>query len=225
MTCSILLVEDDLKLGGLLQDFLRDQGFSVAWERRGDFAQARILAEKPQLVILDLMLPGQDGLEVCRAVRAEHKGAILMLTARRSSEEQIFGLELGADAYVLKPVEPQLLLAHVKALIRHGERRPAAKHIELGSLDLDLSRREVRYDGEEVRLTTSEFNVLWELAVRAGDVVSREELFRSAIGADYDGLDRAIDVYISRIRRKLQAAGFPRTRLKSVRAAGYLLVP
>jgi DNA-binding response OmpR family regulator len=227
-TTSVLIVEDDEKLGRLLQNYLQDEGFAVRLEPRGDRAADRIRAESPNLVILDLMLPGRDGLAICREIRAWYRGCILMLTARRAEVDQILGLELGADDYVTKPVDPRLLLARVRSLLRRARPEglaPVVDDVAVGPLALDRRRRSCVVGDQAVDLTETEFNLLWALAVRVGDVVGREDLFRDVLGVPYDGLDRGVDVHMSRIRRKLEGAGFSGDRVRSVRGAGYLLAP
>lgn len=223
----LLLVEDDARLAALVSSYLAPHGFSVAVETRGDRAAARILSERPDVVLLDIMLPGKDGLSVCREVRGEYRGILVMLTARGDEIDEIVGLEIGADDYLAKPVRPRVLLARLRSLLRrttdHGEVDHVSSRIEHGALVLDARKRVVTLRGEEVALTTAEFDLLWVLAVRAGRVVTREELFASLRGAEFDGLDRSIDLRISRLRKKLGDDPKQPKRLKSVRGAGYLL--
>lgn len=220
----LLVVEDDVRLGKLVAEYLEDHGFSVALERRGDRAVDRILAEQPHLVILDIMLPGLDGFEVFRRTRSGFLGRVLFLTARQSDMDQVAGLEMGADDYVTKPVDPRVLLARVHALLRRPGLAPDAGRSEVGSLSLDRGRREARIAGSELVLTSAEFDLLWVLASRAGQVVSRASLYPAVLGLDYDGVDRGIDVHVSRIRKKLKDAGLDDDPIKSVRGSGYQLV-
>lgn len=224
---TILIVEDDEKLGRLLLGYLSEEGFSVRLEPRGDRAAERVRTEAPAVLILDLMLPGRDGLSICREIRPWYPGCILMLTARRAEVDQILGLELGADDYVTKPVDPRLLLARVRSLLRRArvEAPVVVDEITVGPLALDRRRRSCTVDGAAVDLTDTEFGLLWMLGARAGDVVSREDLFRDVLGIPYDGLDRGVDVHLSRIRRKLEAVGFSGQHVRSVRGSGYLLAP
>jgi two-component system OmpR family response regulator/two-component system response regulator RstA len=233
MTTSnkILLVEDDDRLASLIREYLHQHGFDVAIEPRGDTAATRILDTKPSLVILDLMLPGRDGLDVCRDVRPSFAGPILMLTARDDDVDQIVGLELGADDYVNKPVEPRVLLARMRALLRRcvdadGVDQPSASPSELvfGTFFIDSARREVTLDGEVVELTTNEFDLLWLLAGSAGTVLSRDETLSALRGIGYDGLDRSVDNCVSRLRRKLGDSRSRPARIKTVRSKGYLFV-
>ena len=222
----ILLVEDDIRLAELVSEYLTHHGLHVRHEPDGARAEARILEEQPDLVILDVMLPGVDGLTVCRRVRPRYDGAILMLTARGDEVDQVLGLELGADDYVAKPASPRLLLARVHALLRRrAPSSPRGKRLTCGDLVADRAARSVRLAGEPLDLTTAEFDLLWALMRRAGEPVTRQELFRELRGIDYDGYDRAMDVRVSQLRRKLFTdAGRP-SRIKTVRGVGYQLVP
>jgi two-component system response regulator RstA len=226
----LLLVEDDQELAELLTAYLGQHGFDVAHEVSGTEGARRILADAPDLVVLDLMLPGINGLDVCRRVRADYDGAILMLTASQSEADHVMGLEFGADDFVVKPIEPRILLARIRTQLRRRDRTHRAKtrpdaRIELGPLLVDASRRDVFVHGTLVATTTMEFDVLFRLTVDAGAVVSREELYTEVMGVAYDGIDRGMDVHVSRIRKKLRDAGYDTTRLKSVRGVGYLLAP
>ena len=182
--------------------------------------------EQPDLVVLDIMLPGGDGFEVCRQVRPQYAGPILILTARDDNLDEILGLELGADDFVTKPVNPRLLLARIRALLRRSQRKNAPSKtgkVSVGELTVDGSRREAEIDGSQVELTTIEFDLLSYLTSRAGEVVSRQEIYQALFRYDYDGLDRSVDVYISRLRQKLgDTPGAPHY-IKTVRGVGYLM--
>lgn len=224
----LLIVEDDDQLAELLIEYLGQHGFDLSRERSGDAGVQRILEAQPDLVILDLMLPELDGLEVCRQVRGRYQGAILMLTASRSEADHVAGLELGADDFVTKPIEPRVLLARIRAQLRRtGARQPVeaeeSRVLDLGSLRVDVPSRTVSVSGQEVSLTTMEFDVLRLLVREAGTVVARDLLYEKVAGIQYDGIDRGMDVHVSRLRRKLQQSGFDSSRLKSVRGVGYLL--
>ena len=225
----ILIVEDDDQLAALLVEYLGQHGFELERAASGDAGAARILKSQPDLVILDLMLPGANGLDVCRQVRDDYAGAILMLTASQSEADHVAGLELGADDFVNKPIEPRVLLARIRSqLRRQGVDRGLSKVatnglLNIGPLKVDIASRDVSVDGQPVPLTTMEFDVLLMLANDAGSVVKREDLYTKVIGTEYDGVDRGMDVHVSRIRRKLQRFGFDPSRLKSVRGVGYLL--
>ena len=225
---DILIVEDDARLAALLEEFLASNGFGVKVEGRGDRAVERITRERPALVILDVMLPGKSGFDVCRDVRATYGGGILMLTAGRAEVDHAVGLELGADDYVIKPVEPRILLARVRSLVRRLDgslaQTPAPQDVSVGSLAVLRGSREVTVNGTPVDVTAAEFDVLSILARQAGEVVSREDLYQQVRGTPWDGVDRGMDVHISRLRQKLEAAGLDAATLKSVRGLGYLLV-
>ena len=222
----ILLVEDDRELAELTCDFLENEGFVVWYEAEGKAARDRILASPPDLVILDIMLPGMNGYTVCREVRPEYDGPILFLTARDEELDEILGLEMGGDDYVTKPVRPQLLVARVRALLRRAvstQRSTASKRVRVGDLLVDANCREVRMGERVVDLTTYEFDLLYYLANRAGEVVSRQDIYQALFNYDYDGLDRSVDVYISRLRQKLSGDISTSVSIKTVRSVGYLL--
>lgn len=224
---QILIVEDDAQLATLLQEYLGAQGFEIGIESRGDRAVERIWSEQPALVILDLMLPGLGGFDVCRRARERYERGILMLTASKAEVDQAVGLELGADDFVVKPVEPRILLARVRSLLRRlGGTAAAApsSSLKVGELAIDRTGRSVAVAGQSVELTGIEFDILWLLAGHVGEVVTREELYLQVRGLAYDGLDRGMDVHVSRLRHKLEACGMERSSLKSVRGMGYLLV-
>ncbi|MFZ2853403.1 MAG: winged helix-turn-helix domain-containing protein [Rhodocyclaceae bacterium] len=229
MTIRILLVEDDERLAELTAEYLRKNDFEVAIESRGDNAEARILNERPDLVMLDVMLPGKDGFEVCRSIRPHYHGVILMLTARDEDFDQILGLGLGADDYIAKPVPPRLLLARIKALLRRapatsGSAGSDADRAELafGSFRISQATRSAQLAGTMIDLTTAEFDLLWLLASHAGNILSRDDLLQQLRGIGFDGLDRSIDARISRLRRKLDDDPENPTRIKTVRGKGYL---
>jgi two-component system OmpR family response regulator/two-component system response regulator RstA len=223
----LLLIEDDLDLADLLTEYLEQNGFSVEHRSRGDDAERAIQRVKPDLMILDLMLPGANGLDVLRSVRADFSGAIVMLTASQSEVDHVTGLELGADDFVVKPIDPRVLLARIRSQLRRlGAETDLGKPsglFEIGPLRIDSKTREVTCEGEPVTLTTMEFDVIEYLAQRAGTVVDRESLYRDIMETEYDGIDRGMDVHVSRVRKKLSECGFDASRIKSVRGVGYLL--
>ncbi len=233
MTEKILIVEDDTKLLTLIREYLASQGYEVTGETRGDRAPDRILTEEPDLVILDLMLPGLDGLSVLRRVRAGFRAPVLILTAREDDMDQVAGLEAGADDYVKKPVVPRVLLARVRAVLRRKQpmlKMPSApeegpESLRFERLFIEKQAMRVRLDGKEVALSTSEFDLLWYLADNAGKTISREELYLELKGHDYDGLDRGIDLSVSRLRKKMGDDTRSPFRIKTVWGKGYLFVP
>lgn len=226
---NILLVEDDQALAEAVCQYLSGEGFSVQIIADGNAAVQAITSSQPDLVILDIMLPGKDGLTICREIRPDYKGFVIMFTAREDEIDQIVGLELGADDYLIKPVKPRLLLAKVKAFLRRGSMQADSTgdpdQLTFDELRIDLSQRTVILNGEEVRLTSAEFDLLVILAKRAGNILTRDEITQQLSGGRYDGLDRTIDNKISLLRRKLgDDSGIP-ARIKTVRSRGYVLVP
>ena len=222
---TLFLVEDDLELARLTSERLEKEGFKVLREADGKEACGKILREQPDLVILDVMLPGMDGFAVCRNIRPAYKGPILILTARDGDLDQILGLELGADDFVIKPVRPQVLLARIRALLRRAAHQGEEMHgeaITIGALRVDPSRREAHLGEVPIELTTVEFDLLMYLASHAGKVVSRNDIHLALYQTEYDGLDRSIDVYISRLRQKLGDRPSDPRHLKTVRGVGYL---
>ncbi|WNW11462.1 response regulator transcription factor [Pseudomonas sp. DTU_2021_1001937_2_SI_NGA_ILE_001] len=223
----VLIVEDDQRLAELTRDYLMANGLQVSLEGDGALAAGRILDECPDLVILDLMLPGEDGLSICRRVRPVYTGPILMLTARTDDSDQVQGLDTGADDFVCKPVHPRVLLARIHALLRRSEplAASAASHLEFGALRVDNALREAWLQGRTIELTGAEFDLLWLLVSNAGRVLSREEIFTALRGVGYDGQDRSIDVRISRIRPRIGDDPEQPRLIKTVRNKGYLFVP
>ncbi|HSH49921.1 MAG TPA: response regulator [Halomonas sp.] len=222
----VLIIEDDERLATLTGDYLRANGFRVSLESDGARGVERILELQPDLVVLDLMLPGEDGMSICRRVRTGYKGPILMLTARTDDAEHIEGLEMGADDFVPKPVQPRVLLARMRALLRRSEPDEATQvqRLAFGRLEIDSSKREAWLDGRPADLTSAEFDLLWLLATNAGRVLTREEIFVQLRGIEYDGQDRSIDVRVSRIRPKVGDDPHHPQRIKTVRSKGYLFV-
>jgi two-component system response regulator RstA len=223
--CRLLLVEDNSRLAGSIRDYLERHHYEVLIEADGANVAERFERVKPDLVILDLMLPGKDGLTICRELRRHDRTPILILTAKGENIDQVLGLEMGADDYVVKPVEPRVLLARVEALLRRARATPSEQReprLVAGRLSIDAARRSATVDKRAVELTTGDFDILWLLASRQGTVVSRDEILRVVRGIDYDGLDRSIDARICRLRRKLQEAGGAESMIKTVRLRGYL---
>lgn len=230
----ILLVEDDKYLAGLMAEYLQGHDFEVLIEARGDAAPERVLLEKPDLLLLDLMLPGKDGLSVCQCVRPTYSGPILILTAREDDMDQVAGLEMGADDYVKKPIEPRVLLARIRALLRRFNHAPksdissqnansAEKHI-FGDLTICTASHTVTLRGKEVKLGTSEFDLLLLLAKNSGVVLDRHQISRELRGIPYDGLDRFVDVNILRLRKKLEIDPSRPKRIKIIWRQGYLFI-
>ena len=229
-TGRILIVEDDERLATLTRDYLQNNGLQVTVEGDGGKAVERILQERPDLVVLDLMLPGEDGISICRRVRGQYHGQILMLTARAEDLDEVLGLEMGADDYVAKPVRPRVLLARIRALLRRAvapveeEQEQAASRLTFGPLVVDNAMREAWLNQASIELTSAEFDLLWLLCSNAGRVLSREEIFAQLRGIEYDGQDRSIDVRVSRIRPKIGDDPMHPRLIKTVRSKGYLFV-
>lgn len=223
---QILIVEDDERLAELTREYLESNGLCVSVEGDGALAAARIIAEQPDLVILDLMLPGLDGLQVCRLLRDDSAGLpILMLTARDDSHDQVLGLEMGADDYVTKPCEPRVLLARVRTLLRRSslsEPQVANDQIIMGNLCIDLSERSVSWREQAVELSSGEYNLLVVLARHAGEVLSRDQILQRLRGIEFNGTDRSVDVAISKLRRKFDDHAGEARKIKTVWGKGYL---
>lgn len=227
---NILLVEDDTRLSHLIQEYLQKEGMKVAIEHRGDLACNRITNEAPDLVILDLMLPGMDGIEICKTIRPHYSGPIMMLTARDEDIDQVVGLEVGADDYITKPVQPRVLLARIRALMRRfggaiadtQSTEPVEHHY--GRFAISATAREARIDGVIIDLTTNEFDLLWLLSSHPGEVFTRDNILETLRGIDYDGIDRSVDIRISRLRKKLGDDTSHPLRIKTIRGKGYLFV-
>ncbi|KIE19831.1 chemotaxis protein CheY [Vibrio sinaloensis] len=223
-TFHIILVEDDNELAELIQDFLQNYEFSVSIVGDGIRAVDTILSQQPDLVILDVMLPGQSGMDVCRAIRSGYTGMILMQTALDDDIDQVMGLELGADDYIVKQVKPRLLLSRIRALLRRQERTLSSKHeLRFGDLVINLQHRSVELNQQAIKLTTSEFELLLLLAKNVGEVVSRDDIAQHIRGFEYDGLDRSIDRRISRLRRSLNDDPNQPELIKTIRGVGYQL--
>jgi DNA-binding response OmpR family regulator len=206
MGARILLVEDEEKIRQLLQTYLEGHGYQVVTAVDGYQALERARTELPQLVLLDLMLPGLDGLEVCRRLRASGDVPIIMLTARSEEADKLVGLELGADDYITKPFSPREVVARVRAVLRRAEPAAAAEDevLKAGELEVSLSRHEVRLGGQVVPLTPTEFNLLATLLRHPGRPYTRLQLLEAAMGGAYEGYERSVDTHISNLRRKLE---------------------
>ncbi len=224
-TVSVLLVEDDARLAALTAEYLRERGVVVSVASDGVRGLEEALRHRFDAVLLDLMLPGKDGLEVCREIRARSDVPILVLTARGEEADRVMGLELGADDYLPKPFSPRELLARIRAVVRRARGRagPADRTVRVGRLALDPGARRATLGGRELVLTGYEFSLLYALASRAGRVLSREQLIDLAGGSADEAFDRSVDVHVSRLRQKLRDDSRRPRLLKTVRGAGYML--
>lgn len=233
---KIVYVEDDPDVGALIAAYLGKHDMDVIVEPRGDNAEATIAREKPDLVLLDIMLPGKDGMTLCRDLRGQWDGPIVLLTSLDSDMNHILSLEMGANDYILKTTPPAVLLARLRLHLRQnpGSGNHAAvaqpaltphKAIRFGTLAIDPVNRQVQLSGESIALSTADFDLLWELATHAGQIMDRDALLKNLRGVSYDGMDRSVDVAISRLRKKLQDSATEPYRIKTVRNKGYLFAP
>jgi len=219
---TVLVIDDEKDLIELLRYNLEKEGFLVKGALDGESGLAMARREKPDIVLVDLMLPGMDGLEVCRSLRADARTAgmaLIMLTAKAAEADRIVGLELGADDYITKPFSPRELIARVRALLRRSERdaQPSAT-IRRGDLSIDVDRREVTWKDRQILLTATEFRLLQCLAGHPGRVFSRGELIDNVLGRDVEVLDRTVDVHVTSLRKKLGEHG---EWIETVRGFGY----
>lgn len=238
----LLLIEDDMPLAQTTQQYLEQFGHEVRHEEDGESGLAAVKANPPELILLDLMLPGVDGLEVCRRLRMDPSTAtipILMLTARGDEADRVAGLELGADDYMPKPYSLRELVARIRAILRRVT-QPAPQEsgagngsstgnsndvLETGPIHIDRRSREVTHRGNPVELTVTEFELLWLLASRPGQVLTREQLLDQVRGREFEVFDRSIDVHISKLRKKLEANPKQPTLIKTVWGVGYRMDP
>ena len=223
MPDTILIVDDEQHIIDLARMYLEQEGFKVSSATDGVKALESILADTPALVVLDLMLPGMDGWEICRRVRAQSDVPIVMLTARNDDIDKIVGLELGADDYLTKPFNPRELVARIKAILRRADKRPASNDttaLVIDNLAIHPDRRLVQVDGETVDLRMKEFDLLMTLAESPGMVFSREKLLNVVWGYDFAGETRTVDVHVAHLRHKLKAM---RPSIETVWGVGYKL--
>lgn len=231
---KIVYVEDDPDVGALIAAYLGKHDMDVVVEPRGDRAEEIIAREKPDLVLLDIMLPGKDGMTLCRDLRNQWQGPIVLLTSLDSDMNHILSLEMGASDYILKTTPPAVLLARLRLHLRQRVAPAAAttaspltphKALRFGSLSIDPVNRQVILSGENIALSTADFDLLWELATHAGQIMDRDALLKNLRGVTYDGLDRSVDVAISRLRKKLLDSATEPYRIKTIRNKGYLFAP
>nr|WP_024968141.1 two-component system response regulator RstA [Pantoea sp. IMH] len=232
----IVFVEDDPDVGSLIAAYLSRHDIEVIVESRGDRAEATIAAVSPDLVMLDIMLPGKDGMTLCRDLRAGKSwtGPLVLLTSLDSDMNHILALEMGASDYILKTTPPAVLLARLRLHLRQAgsgttdavaAQMQVQKPLCFGTLSVDPVNRQVTLGGDSIPLSTADFDLLWELATHAGTILNRDALLQALRGVAYDGLDRSIDVAISRLRRKLLDSATEPYRIKTIRNKGYLFAP
>jgi two-component system response regulator BaeR len=218
---SILIVEDERKLADLLRDYLSEAGYTVSWLDRGDRVVSRVKQDPPALILLDIMLPGMDGTEVCRDIRKFSQIPVLMITARVEEVDRIIGLELGADDYICKPFSPREVVARVKAVLRRAYSEPKTTRLVVGPISLDETTRRVSVNDEALNLTPSEFGLLKILMAHPGRVFSRSELLEKVQGYQFEGYDRTIDTHIKNIRKKIAEKLPARDVIHTVYGIGY----
>ncbi|EJS8540245.1 two-component system response regulator RstA [Salmonella enterica] len=232
----IVFVEDDAEVGSLIAAYLAKHDIDVIVEPRGDQAEDLILTTQPDLVLLDIMLPGKDGMTICRDLRHRWQGPIVLLTSLDSDMNHILALEMGACDYILKTTPPAVLLARLRLHLRQNEQAQQTKSLQeraltphkalrFGALTIDPLNRAVQLNGEIISLSTADFELLWELATHAGQIMDRDALLKTLRGVNYDGLDRSVDVAISRLRKKLLDSAAEPYRIKTIRNKGYLFAP
>jgi DNA-binding response OmpR family regulator len=220
----VLVVEDESSIASFVALYLKNAGYSVRTAATGSEALAQFQASQPALIVLDLMLPDIDGIEICRRIRKTSDVPILMLTARDEDVDKIIGLEVGADDYLTKPFNPRELVARVKSILRRSvpdRREMESKQIVHGDLEIDAGRREARVHGEEVQLAPKEFDLLWELLDHRGLVLTRDQLLERVWGYTFAGDTRTVDVHVRQLRRKLGDA----SPIVTVWGVGYKVAP
>jgi DNA-binding response OmpR family regulator len=224
----VLLVEDDERLSNLIVSYLTQQGFEVSHLVNGARLLTTIKQKTPDIILLDVMLPGDNGFTLCRQIRPFYSGPLLFMTAKGDDFDQVLGLEIGADDYIIKPVEPRVLLARINALLRRTLHKPSSNHspqkLVFGQLIIDRNARCALLKGQDVLLTSHEFDMLWKLAENASTLVERSVLYDELIGREYDGLDRSADVRISRLRKKLDDNPLHPYRIKTIWGKGFFFV-
>ncbi|MCZ7668686.1 MAG: response regulator transcription factor [Chloroflexi bacterium] len=222
----ILVVDDDKEVVRLMRAYLEQAGYEVLVAYDGETAVHNLRREKPDLVLLDLMLPGMDGWEITRLMRGDPTLAaipIIMLTARIDDTDKIVGLEIGADDYVTKPYNPRVVVARVRARLRSQDSFQSPV-LRVGQLEMDVGRREVKVNGRFVELTPSEFNLLHVLLEQSGYVLTRSELVRKGLGSEYEGIERTLDSHIRNLRRKIEPDSKNPTYIQTVYGVGYRLM-
>jgi len=218
---NILIVEDEQKIVALLRDYLEKSNYKVSFLERGDQVVPQVKKNPPDLILLDVMLPGMDGMEVCREIRKFSTVPIIMVTARIEEIDRLIGLELGADDYICKPFSPREVVARVKAVLRRAHAETAADSFRAGPISLDVNSRQVTIEGQLLELTPSEFGLLRVLMTHPNRVFSRNELLNQVQGYDFEGYDRTIDTHIKNLRKKIAGKLPDREIIATVYGVGY----
>ncbi len=221
---TVLVVEDESSIASFVSLYLKNAGYGVRAVGTGQEALDEVARSQPALIVLDLMLPDIDGIDVCRRIRQKHEVPILMLTARDEDVDKIIGLEVGADDYLTKPFNPRELIARVKSILRRSapeRREPETKQLQHGDLSIDAGRREVKVGDEEIQLAPKEFDLLWELLDHRGVVLTRDQLLERVWGYTFAGDTRTVDVHVRQLRRKLGDA----SPIVTVWGVGYKVAP
>ncbi|WP_419661560.1 OmpR: transcriptional regulator protein OmpR [Desulfosarcina variabilis str. Montpellier] len=224
MAITILVVDDDEKLNQLLKRFLKDYGFDVYSAIDADEGLKKVRTVAPDLIILDVMLPGMNGFDVCKRIRESSSVPIIMLTARGDVMDKVVGLELGADDYLPKPFEPRELVARIQAVLRRVQNRGTDRRRRFGALTMDFHRRQAFLDDQAVDLTTSEFAGLELLVRNAGRVLDRDEIMQALRGIDSEQFNRVVDITMSRVRQKLGDDPKHPRFIKTIWGTGYMFV-
>ncbi len=221
MPQTILIADDDTELCELLQEYFVQEGFDIRLAFDGEQALTESRRPGVDVMVLDIMMPRMNGIDVLRQLRKESELPVIMLTARGEDLDRIIGLELGADDYLAKPANPRELLARVRAILRRAGSHSATPVLDVGDLSLNQSRRELHRDGQAVELTSTEFSILQLLLQRSGEVVEKKDLYLAALGREPVAYDRSVDMHVSNLRRKLGPAKDGSERIETIRGIGY----
>ena len=224
MTATILIIDDDVKLNQLLVDFLREFGFKTITATRPEEGLKKLRQEAPDLIILDVMLPGMSGFEVCKTIRQSNTVPIIMLTARGMVTDKVVGLELGADDYLPKPFEPRELVARIQSVLRRAHGMDESRVKRFGRLEINFPKRIARLDGAVIDLTTNEFAALALLVTNKGKVLNRDQILVELRGIESDAFNRSVDITMSRLRHKLRDDPKNPSFIKTVWATGYVFI-
>ena len=221
----ILIAEDEIKIAQLLCDYLEEAGYAATCVHHGDEVIPYVRKTTPELILLDIMLPGMDGMEVCRQIRKFSDVPIIMITAKVEEVDRIIGLELGADDYICKPFSPREVVARVRAVLRRGRAEPSEQRLIVGPITLDEKKHEVTVEKERLDLTPSEFGLLRVMITHPKRVFSRNELLNHVQGYDFEGYDRTIDTHVKNLRKKIGRVLPDQQIISTVYGVGYKLLP